>query len=131
MGAGLAGREMNANAKSWVAALRSGEFKQAVGALRKGDAYCCLGVACELYRRETGDGMWKRDQYKDYRFDTRDADLPESVRAWFGLADHLGGVFYGESLAERNDAGESFTAIAYLIESEPEGLFETNEQEKP
>ena len=33
----------------WVAALRSGEYKQGQKYLRtKSDAYCCLGVACKL-----------------------------------------------------------------------------------
>jgi hypothetical protein len=43
---------------AWVIALRSGEYKQAVGALRRGPkdpandtgqfAYCCIGVLCEV-----------------------------------------------------------------------------------
>ncbi len=36
----------------WADALISGEFKQGKGVLRsKNNYYCCLGVACELYRR--------------------------------------------------------------------------------
>jgi hypothetical protein len=34
--------------KRWVAALRSGEFKQGRGLLRDGDQYCCLGVLCSV-----------------------------------------------------------------------------------
>lgn len=30
----------------WVAALRSGEYKQGRMSLRNRDGYCCLGVAC-------------------------------------------------------------------------------------
>jgi hypothetical protein len=30
----------------WVAALRSGEYQQTTGQLRKRDGYCCLGVLC-------------------------------------------------------------------------------------
>lgn len=44
---------MDAELKTkWVAALRSGEFRQATGKLRDGDpegdgyAFCCLGVLC-------------------------------------------------------------------------------------
>ena len=45
------------NLTKWVKALRSGEFKQGTGTLRTvkphGEpAYCCLGVVCELMRRE-------------------------------------------------------------------------------
>ena len=39
---------MNANAKKWVRALRSGKYKQGREWLRAGDTFCCLGVACEL-----------------------------------------------------------------------------------
>lgn len=41
---------------AWVAALRSGEFEQTQGQLKSGDAYCCLGVQCELYGVEWGFG---------------------------------------------------------------------------
>lgn len=34
--------------KKWVAALRSGEYKQCRGRLKRGDSYCCLGVLREL-----------------------------------------------------------------------------------
>lgn len=34
--------------EKWIAALRSGEYKQAYGTLVSGDGYCCLGVACLL-----------------------------------------------------------------------------------
>lgn len=38
---------MNQELKAkWVAALRSGEYQQATGALKVLDGYCCLGVFC-------------------------------------------------------------------------------------
>ena len=60
---------LNENAKKWVAALRSGKFKQGKFALRKrtfrdglylrdGESphyvteHCCLGVACEIFKDE-------------------------------------------------------------------------------
>lgn len=36
------------NIRKWIDALRSGEYKQTVGALRDSSGYCCLGVACDL-----------------------------------------------------------------------------------
>lgn len=48
---------MNPEVKEkWTAALDSGEFTQGTGRLQtlKGD-FCCLGVLCELYRREHPD----------------------------------------------------------------------------
>ena len=49
---------LNPNAQKWVDALRSGEYKQTRGALRGDDEgnepkFCCLGVACDLYAKET------------------------------------------------------------------------------
>jgi hypothetical protein len=38
----------------WVAALRSGGYKQGEGFLRMGDSYCCLGVLCDI----AGSGEW-------------------------------------------------------------------------
>jgi hypothetical protein len=34
--------------KRWVEALRSGNYKQTTGALRKDDGFCCLGVLCDI-----------------------------------------------------------------------------------
>ena len=48
-----------ANIKLWVDALRSGKYQQARGALKTGDAYCCLGVACDI----SGLGTWDRTWY--------------------------------------------------------------------
>jgi hypothetical protein len=40
---------MDAELKAkWVAALRSGSYKQTHGQLVKHDAYCCLGVWCVI-----------------------------------------------------------------------------------
>ena len=34
--------------RMWVSALRSGNYPQTLGRLKRGDAYCCLGVLCEI-----------------------------------------------------------------------------------
>lgn len=34
--------------EEWIAALRSGEFKQGKSRLVSNDGYCCLGVMCEV-----------------------------------------------------------------------------------
>lgn len=39
---------------AWVAALRSGEYKQGQHGLRSGDYHCCLGVLCEIHPNVTG-----------------------------------------------------------------------------
>lgn len=52
--------------QEWVDALRSGNFKQTQGTLSKEGAYCCLGVACEIFADRVGlirrPGMDLRDQ---------------------------------------------------------------------
>lgn len=86
--------------KLWVDALNSGEFQQGQKALNNNDGMCCLGVACEVYRRETGIGQWKdyddgdgRKIFdtglgkKDY-FDHNDmswSSMPDHVAEWYGL----------------------------------------------
>ena len=56
---------MNENAKSWVAALRSGEWHQVKNALRKKSkasvGFCCLGVACEMSKL----GEWDASEFQD------------------------------------------------------------------
>ena len=32
----------------WIEALYSNKYKQSIGVLQKGDAFCCLGVACKV-----------------------------------------------------------------------------------
>jgi len=106
---------LNENAQRWVAALRSGEYTQTTGRLRNGDAFCCLGVACDLF----DSSQWTRDY--DYEFDRY--GVPDSVRDSLGLRDNAGANDNCASLAYHNDTGSSFADIADIIESEPPGLF--------
>lgn len=127
---------MNTNAKKWVDALLSGEFKQGKGSLRRDDIdgkrYCCLGVACELFRRETGRGSWDP---ADHRFviDRHSfvGILPPAVQTWLGLNSRegcfKGKVAHDADLTALNDMGETFERIAWVIQSEPEGLFKEEE----
>ena len=54
--------------RKWVEALRSGDYKQAEGALSRGDSYCCLGVACDIYRKSAKRGKWITDEDGDIVF---------------------------------------------------------------
>lgn len=112
---------LNENAKKWVAALRSGEYKQAKQYLRRGNSYCCLGVLCDLYAKD------RLVQWNGNTFDNRDQDLSSNVCAWVGLRDRDGAYMTKSgveiSLTNRNDTGNTFSEIADIIESEPEGLF--------
>lgn len=51
--------------KDWVAALRSGQYKQGQNRLHADDRFCCLGVLCDITRPITG-GMWlELPQYRN------------------------------------------------------------------
>lgn len=45
------------NQQLWVDALRSGEYRQTRGCLQDSHGYCCLGVACRVYEKHTGDKL--------------------------------------------------------------------------
>lgn len=113
---------MNENATKLAAALRSGEFQQASGMLRTEKGYCCLGVACELYARET-DVQWDRDYDGDWLFLAEVSYLPTAVQEWLGFRGKRGEYREVRSLADHNDSGDTFATIADIIEAEPGGLF--------
>lgn len=112
---------MNDNAKAWVKALRSGEYKQAKGRLKEGDAYCCLGVACIV---ATKGGV---EEVPEIAYDDVDLDINFiMVKEWIGLMDAQGRYEVGTKayyLASDNDSGLSFGEIADIIEANEDKLF--------
>lgn len=72
--------------QKFIDALRSDEFEQGKGMLRTPDnKFCCLGVACEIYHRETGEGEWTRPDNGDWSFDFEESVMPYDVYKWLGL----------------------------------------------
>jgi|SRR5579884_178552 len=118
------------NRKKWVAALRSGEYQQCEGTLRSGDSFCCLGVLTDLYLKEHN-LSWieldKDEEHAGYYSPSVDASpdlLSSEIQEYVGLRNEAGLMAAGlKSLAEMNDEGATFTQIANVIESEPDGLF--------
>lgn len=52
-------KEQKQHLELWADALESGEYTQARCALNAGDnKMCCLGVACDVFRKQTGRGEW-------------------------------------------------------------------------
>jgi hypothetical protein len=113
-------------AKSWVNALRSGNYKQQTGGLGteklNGDAkFCCLGVLCDLYVKTNpeaemevgirtrvtpaGEPVHILEYFGDSCF------LPNSISTWAGVPRD-----FEEELAMRNDAGATFEELATAIE---------------
>ena len=123
---------LNPNAQKWVDALRSGKYVQGQSCLRKTvegvSTFCCLGVACDVYRAEVGGHWGAIDRPGAIYFTDPDNDivaafLPPSVAKWLGLAWN-DGQMPKDRLTTLNDSDKyTFAQIADHIESQPEGLF--------
>jgi hypothetical protein len=128
--------EQRERIQRWVAALRSGEYKQTTQVLHNDQGYCCLGVACDLYSK-TPEGQtsgWanhpsqRNEQKIGFEFATPDADayldiLPPAVAGYYGLEQspvikNPKGHGYFDTLGALNDHGAPFHTIANLIEKE-------------
>ena len=123
--------------KRWAEELRSGKYRQAFTQLSKDGGYCCLGVACRLFREETQNGEWVPSPRGGWAFSvTQDGVrsiatevLPGQVREYFGLTTIAGHIDEPQnpenifSLASLNDQKVSFAKIAQVIEDAPVGLF--------
>ena len=93
----------------WLAALRSGDYQQGKSLLHYEDRFCCLGVLCDLYAKDTGN-TWESDGLA-YTMHGSDQMLPPQAQEWAGL-----GVFNPMDLAGRNDNGATFEELAEVIE---------------
>lgn len=113
---------MNPDIKAqWVAALRSGEYKQGKERLHtaKDDSYCCLGVLCEVAVKAGVD--LAIDAYSVGKsYDNDGHTLNEKVQTWAGLLDCNPRTSEGEyedlELAGLNDQGYTFEQLAAVIE---------------
>lgn len=115
-----------------VEALASGEFPKTKQKLRRalpytnelGDithpaGFCCLGVACELYRREVG-GEWVEGANGSMEFKAKPLSrasnyLPTEVAAWMGLSVDEGGVPENDIPLARVHIGNSITNYASQV----------------
>lgn len=126
-------------AKKWVAALRSGEYRQGRGMLETPKGHCCLGVLCDLAVKE---GVIVADRGLDpdgiVYYDAVYTLPSDKVAEWAGVGRGADGRMgwtvstpsnfaFGDvewardriSLAALNDSGEfTFDEIADLIEKE-------------
>lgn len=119
----------------WVKALRGGEYTQGRMQLRKDSTYCCLGVLCDLYRKETGQGQWAEGGFnlgeeRSYSY------LPGEVVNWSGMKSITGVIpertipyakfnrtVIVKELTDANDMSKiGFVGIADIIDEEWENL---------
>jgi hypothetical protein len=95
----------------WVEALESGKYEQGRKLLRSLDnKFCCLGVACDLFKDEVG-LKWVKS-HTSYTIDCNHGSLPYLVR---GHLDFFCVDAAPYELAELNDNGASFTELAAVI----------------
>lgn len=104
------------NVKTWVSALRSGEFEQTKGVLEADGKFCCLGVACQVAIRAGVAIDVVPEPAGSVYYDGSDLSLPQSVIDWLGYTrpePRLG----GETLTYLNDhRDKTFNEIADHIE---------------
>jgi hypothetical protein len=141
--------------RAWIKALRSGEYSQARGALRKlsdlddQPEFCCLGVACDVYLK-SGDApkvaKWRGLDH-DYGFQFRtkvkseegyyhdyyvSGSLPQPVCDWLGLKTNCGEFFTNRKrstlISENDHSKKTFNQIADIVEKEPKGLIADDQE---
>jgi hypothetical protein len=103
--------EIRANRARWVVALRSGKYKQGDGSLHTNDAFCCLGVACDLVDPEGWEPSRWNPQEQVLLGTSESEWMPEDMEVSFGI-----NRSQQERLAGRNDCGASFQQLASSIE---------------
>jgi hypothetical protein len=114
--------------KKWVAALRSGKYKQGTGKLKKstpdGDRFCCLGVLCDLFINDERNKLITRDRWEfnkegHYELLGYVGILPAVVNDWAYLDKEKSTPSRADKLTSLNDDHKkSFKEIADIIEKE-------------
>lgn len=92
----------------WLTGLRSGNYPQGEDFLKLENFWCCLGVLCDVYTKETGKA-WEHNAHPNTEL------LPDAVMQWAGLQSYNPKV-NGCSLSEWNDLETAFPMIADIIE---------------
>lgn len=90
----------------WVAALRSGEYKQGEGQLRRNEEYCCLGVLCDVMDKN----KWSLSERKhEYLYDNK--------YGWRISNKVLLDTIQNALMDMNDERGKNFTEIADYIEA--------------
>lgn len=111
--------------KRWIEALRSGEYKQGLAKLKSinpnngEEYYCCLGVLCDLYRKEK-DVFWKMTGDEFYYLSNSNGNatsLPIEVQEWAGLMENDPALNCENTCIDLNDLKKlNFNQIADAID---------------
>lgn len=108
---------MSENLKSeWIAALRSGEYPQAMKALYKPEGYCCLGVGCEVGVK--AGRMARVDRFGGIGYQHLPLGLPRSSTLDPETMEMLGiDLATHDNCITANDNGAPFVVIAEYLET--------------
>ena len=107
--------------QAWVDALRSGDYQQTNGTLRRKEAFCVLGVACDV----SGVGEWAepaRDSYGQpfYRYVTKSGQnagpLPLEVHDFLGLDREAHRILINSVMHLNDSRRRNFNQLADIIE---------------
>lgn len=121
-------QEIGPNQDKWLAALRSGDYRQnTVGMLNNNGAFCCLGVAAEIFKDE----LTSVDRVgNETCYDGASVLAPGYVVHALGLYDDRGmannrydAESYERALTVINDDGTPFAEIADIVEADPSMYF--------
>lgn len=95
----------------WLEALRSGRYRQGLGALRPSSTrFCCLGVLCDILEPEG----WRQSSNMDFKHLEFNFMPGQSTYGKAGMTgDEMGDM---DTLSRMNDEGQSFEQIARWIE---------------
>lgn len=128
---------INENAQKLINALASGTYKQGRSCLhhKPTNAYCVMGVACDIYQKEVGDldTSTPLGGHPDFTYyDSSRALVPKKVQDWLHLSTKEGAFLTDKgivrTLIDLNDDKPyaSFTKIAKIIASNPQWLFDSD-----
>ena len=113
------------NQTLWIEALRFGGYAQGKEVLSRDNKFCCLGVACEIFKvsldlEVTGQSGTR---YYDGMYGPAPCKIIEHLGLFGDLGDAAPGSD-GSPLAHLNDeGGYSFLELADLIEDDPSVYF--------
>lgn len=96
--------------KKWIAALDSGEYKQAHGELQKGNSFCCLGVGCKLFIKP------KDQKLIDGELCGTLVPSQPNSPIWLRQINDNFRIRANISLSQLNDKGYTFPEIATVLE---------------
>ena len=98
----------------WLAALRSGEYKQIKDKLHTTSGHCCLGVLTEVVE---GKDCWSTDSFGRIALNGETSSLTFGTREKAEFPTHIDGKSVSNTLITMNDSGgKSFAEIADWVE---------------